>query len=61
MLAINGGHRCGKIRIAVKARELYDHRQDAAKNVNTAGDDRYAETVSELEKVIKKGWEAAKA
>jgi iduronate 2-sulfatase len=45
----------------VKARELYDHRQDAAENVNTAGDDRYAETVSELEKVIKKGWEAAKA
>ena len=45
----------------VKARELYDHREDAAENVNAAEDVRYAETVTELEKVIKKGWEAARA
>ena len=61
MLAINGGRRCGKIRIVVKARELYDHRQDAAENVNAAEDVRYAETVSELENVLKKGWAASRA
>ena len=41
--------------MAVKVRELYDHRKDAAEDV------RYAETVSELEKVIEKGWEGARS
>ncbi len=45
----------------VKARELYDHREDAAENINVAEDICYAETVSELEKVLQKGWEAARA
>ena len=61
MLGINGRCRCERILIAVKARELYDHRKDAAENVNAAEDIRYAETVSELALVLKKGREALRA
>ena len=61
MLGINGRRRCERLLIAVKARELYHHRKDAAEDVNAAEDVRYAETVSELEKVREKGWEGARA
>ena len=55
VLGINGRRRCERLLIVVKARELYDHRKDAAEDV------RYAETVNELEKVREKGWEGARA
>ena len=45
----------------VKARELYDHREDAGENVNAIERERYRETVGELESMLRGGWQKALA
>jgi len=43
----------------VRARELYDHRRDPDENVNVVDRPEYAETVSQLETILEKGWRGA--
>ena len=42
------------------ARELYDHRVDAAETVNVVGDERYTERIEPLERLIEKKIKAAR-
>jgi len=43
----------------IRARELYDHRKDAAENVNVADRPELAGTVKRLSEMLKAGWRAA--
>jgi arylsulfatase A-like enzyme len=43
----------------LRARELYDHKNDPGENVNVIGKIEYAETVKKLKKMMKLGWRGA--
>jgi arylsulfatase A-like enzyme len=43
----------------VVARELYDHREDPAENVNLAGREEHAKLVAQLSGWLGEGWEGA--
>jgi len=45
---------------AVKARELYDHRQDSMENINLAGSPEFRDTVKTLAVMLGQGYQAAK-
>jgi arylsulfatase A-like enzyme len=44
----------------IRARELYDHQVDPSENVNEISNPEYADTVKELQQIMKRGWRGAK-